>query len=241
MGAWMQFLQGTGALVGADKGEHINFAAGHQGADGFPSAAIDHIDHPSREAITEGFEQWTDQQHTELGRFEYHSVAHDQGRNQSSEGFVQRVVVGTHAQSHAQRHATDLTQRVLLEVKTAGATIQLLERGNGVNNIVAGAIELLFRVLEVFADFPHQQFDHRATLLAHARQKSFNVLDALGHTHSRPQTLAPIIGADGGVESDQRRPGVEQWRAAEDRLLVALCGAEEYRAAHRRQRACPGT
>nr|GFD19556.1 hypothetical protein [Tanacetum cinerariifolium] len=80
-------------------------------ADGLAAAAVNHVDDAGREAVAEGFEQRTDQQHAELGGLEHHGVAHDQRRNQGGEGFVQRVVVRPHAQGDAQRDTTNLAQR----------------------------------------------------------------------------------------------------------------------------------
>ncbi|MNO92592.1 hypothetical protein D3C76_841730 [compost metagenome] len=59
--ARMKFLQVAGGLVGADEGEHIDLAAGHQRADRLTAAAIDHVDHPWRETVAEGFEQRANQ------------------------------------------------------------------------------------------------------------------------------------------------------------------------------------
>ncbi|MCY1397891.1 hypothetical protein D9M71_129110 [compost metagenome] len=156
MGAWVQFFQVAGRLVGADEGEDIDIATGHQRTDGFPATAIDHIDDTGREAVAESFQQRTDEQHAEFCRLEHHGVAHDQCRNQSGEGFVERIVVGAHAQGDAQRHTTDLAQGVLFQLETAGASVELLERVDGVDDVIAGAVEFLFRILEVFADLPHQ-------------------------------------------------------------------------------------
>ncbi|MNP25128.1 hypothetical protein D3C76_1179220 [compost metagenome] len=125
MRAWVELFQVAGRLVGADEGKHIDLAAGHQRADGLAAAPIDNVDHPGREAVAEGFEQRANQQHAELGRFEHHGVTHDQRRNQGGEGFVQRVVVGAHAQCHAQRRATDLAEGVLFQFEAAGAAVQL--------------------------------------------------------------------------------------------------------------------
>ncbi|MNT11177.1 hypothetical protein D3C72_1460450 [compost metagenome] len=237
--AWVEFFQVAGRFVGADKGEHVDLATGHQRADGLAAATIDDVDHPGREAVAEGFEQWPDQQHTKLGRFEHHGVAHDQCRDQGGECLVQRVVVGAHAQRHAQRSATDLTQGVLLELKTAGAAIKFLEGINGVDDVVAGTVELFLRILEVLADFPHQQFDHRIALLTHLAQKGLDMLDPLGHAQGRPSAAALVVSVNSGIQRGEGGVGIEQWRIAEDHLLLGITGLEPYRAAHRRQRAIP--
>ena len=237
--ARVQLLQGTGALVGADKGEDIDLAAGHQRADRLATATVDHVDHPRRETVAKGLEQRADQQHAELGRLEHHGIAHDQRRDQGGEGLVQRVVVGPHAQGHAQRHAADLAEGVLLQLEATGAAIQLLERTYGVDDVVAGAVELLLRILEVLADFPHQQLDHLLALLAHARQEGFDMGDALRHAHGRPGALAVVIGAHRRLQSHQRRLRVQLRGAAEYHLLIALLGRQEHRAAHRRHGTFP--
>ena len=235
----VQFFQVAGGFVGADEGEDVDLAAGHQRADGFAAAAVDHVDHAGREAVAERFEQRANQQHAELGRFEHHGVAHDQRRNQRGEGFVQRIVVRAHAQRDAERHAADLPEGVLFQLETAGATVEFLERIDGVDDVVAGAVELFFRVLEVLADFPHQQLHHRIALLAHAPEEGFDVLNAFGHAHGRPQALASVVGANGGVEGGEGGVGIEQRRAAEDHLFVAVFAVQIDRAAHGGERAVP--
>jgi len=101
---------------------------------------------------------------------------------------------------NSHRHAADLAERALLQLETAGAAVQLLQRMNGVDDVVAGAIELLFGILEVLADLPHQQLDHRLALLAHARQEGLHMGDALSHTHGWPGAAAVIVSGDGGVQ-----------------------------------------
>ncbi|MDT4855363.1 hypothetical protein FQZ97_897150 [compost metagenome] len=54
--AWVQFLQVAGALVGADEGEHIDLATGHQRADRFAATTVDDVDHSGRETVAEGLE-----------------------------------------------------------------------------------------------------------------------------------------------------------------------------------------
>lgn len=237
--AGVQLLQVAGAGMGADEGEHVDLAAGHQRRHGFPAAPVDDVDHSWREAVAEGFQQRADQQHAELGRLEHHRIAHDQRRDQGGEGFVQRVVVRPHAQRHAQRNPADLAEGALFQFETAGAAVEFLQRFDGIDDVVAGAVELFLGVLEVLADFPHQQLDHRLALLAHPRQEAFDVLDALGHPQVRPQALAVVVGPHRGVERGERRVGVEQRGAAEDHLALAVGLGEEYRAAYRRQRAVP--
>ncbi|MNP02672.1 hypothetical protein D3C76_945320 [compost metagenome] len=237
--ARVEFLQVAGAGVGADEGEHVDLAAGHQRADGVAALAVDDVDHPRREAVAERFQQRADQQHAELGRLEHHGVAHDQRRDQGSEGFVQRVVVRAHAQRHAHRHAADLAEGALFQFEAAGAAVQFLERLDGVDDVVAGAVELLLGVLEVLADLPHQQLHHRLALFAHAGEECLDVLDALGHAQGRPQALAVVVGCDCRIQRRQRGVGVEQRCAAEDDLFVAVLAGQEDRAAHRGERAFP--
>ncbi|MNI60726.1 hypothetical protein D3C73_1159580 [compost metagenome] len=66
------------------------------------------------------------------------------------------------------------------------------------------------------------------------------MLDALGHAHGRPQALATVIGAHGGVEGGQCGVGIEQRGAAENHLIVAVLASEVHRAAHLGQGARPG-
>nr|GFA76641.1 hypothetical protein [Tanacetum cinerariifolium] len=232
----VQLFQGAGRLVGADEGKHVDLAAGHERADRLASAAVDHVDDAGREAVAERLKQRTNQQHAELGRFEHHRVAHDQGRNQRGEGFVQRVVIGPHAQGDAQWHAANLAERVLLQLKAAGATVQFLERIDGVDDVIAGAVELFLRILEVLADFPHQQRDHGIALLAHQLEEGLHVMDAVGDTHGRPRALTPVVGFDGSVECGHSGVGVHQRRAAQYHGFKTGVGPQRDRAQHRRQR-----
>jgi len=111
---------------------------------------------------------------------------------------------------------------------------------DGVDDVIAGAIELLLGVLEVLANLPHQQLDHRVALFAHARQKALDMGDALGHAHGRPGTATVVIGGDSGVQCKQRGVGIQQRRAAEDHLMLAAIGlAQKHRAANFGQRAVP--
>ncbi len=237
--ARVQFLQVAGGLVRADEGEYIDLAAGHQRAHRFPATAVDDVDHPRREAVTEGFEQWPDQQHAEFGRFEHHGVAHDQRRDQGGEGFVQRVVVWPHAQGHAQWCTADLPQRALFKFEAAGTTVEVLEGVDGVDDVVAGAVEFLFRILEVLADLPHQQLDHGLALFTHAPQEGLDVLDALGHAHVRPGATAFVIGLYGGIQGGERGVGIEQRSAAQHHLMLIVAFLEPDRAAHRGKGAVP--
>ncbi|MNS24758.1 hypothetical protein D3C72_566320 [compost metagenome] len=237
--ARMQLLQVAGGLVRADEGEHIDLAAGHQRAHRFPATAVDDVDHPRREAVTEGFEQRPNQQHAELGRLEHHGVAHDQRRDQRGEGFVQRVVVWPHAQGHAQWCTADLAQRALFQLEAAGAAVEVLEGVDGVDDVVAGAVEFLFRILEVLADLPHQQLDHGLALFTHACQEGLDVLDALGHAHVRPGATAFVVGLHGGIEGGERGVGIEQRGAAQHYLMLIVAFLEPDRAAHRGQGAVP--
>ncbi|MNL09168.1 hypothetical protein D3C87_1299170 [compost metagenome] len=77
-------------------------------------------------------------------------------------------------------------------------------------------------------------------MLPHTREKAFDVLDTFSHAHRRPQALAAIIGADGGVEGGQSGFGIKQWRAAEDHLFVAIGAAQVHRAADLGEGARPG-
>ena len=142
--ARVKLLQVAGGLVGADEGEHVDLAAGHQRADGLAATPVDDIDHPGREAVAKRLQQRANQQHAELGRLEHHGVAHDQRRDQRGEGLVQRVVVRPHAQGHAQWGATDLAEGALFQLEAAGAAVQVLEGVDGVDDVVAGAVEFLF-------------------------------------------------------------------------------------------------
>ncbi|MNQ99266.1 hypothetical protein D3C85_1149920 [compost metagenome] len=65
------------------------------------------------------------------------------------------------------------------------------------------------------------------------------MLDALGHAHRRPGPLAPVVGAHGGVQGGEGGFGVQQGRAAEDNLYIAVLATEVDRAAHWRQRPLP--
>jgi len=133
-----------------------------------------------------------------------------------------------------------LAEGVLLQLETAGATVEFLQGIDGIDDVIAGAVELFFRVLEVLANLPHQQLYYRLALLAHATQKGFNMLNAFGDTHGRPQALTTVISTNGGVQSGQRGVGIQQRRAAEDHLLVAVRTAQVHRAADLGERPGPG-
>ncbi|MDT4861486.1 hypothetical protein FQZ97_960920 [compost metagenome] len=65
------------------------------------------------------------------------------------------------------------------------------------------------------------------------------MLDALGHPHGRPESLAVVVGRDRRVKRGQRGVGIQQRRAAQHHLLIALVAGQEDRAAHRGQGAIP--
>ncbi|MNF83172.1 hypothetical protein D3C84_654910 [compost metagenome] len=67
------------------------------------------------------------------------------------------------------------------------------------------------------------------------------MLDALGHAHGRPQSLAAVVGAHGSVEGGQCGIGIEQRRAAKDHLLVAVGTGQVHRAADLGQWPVPGS
>ncbi|MNT71165.1 hypothetical protein D3C72_2096250 [compost metagenome] len=106
----------------------------------------------------------------------------------------------------------------MLKLETAGTTVELFECIDGVDDVIAGAVELFLRVLQVFADLPHQQFDHHFALLAHAYQEGFDMLNPLGYAHGRPNALAVVISLDCGVQRDKCCIGVQQWGSTEDNL-----------------------
>ncbi|KAF1060983.1 MAG: hypothetical protein GAK45_02363 [Pseudomonas citronellolis] len=63
--------------------------------------------------------------------------------------------------------------------------------------------------------------------------------NAVGHAHRRPLPLAIGVGGHGGIQGGHRRVGIQQRRAAEDHLPLAIGFAQVHRAAYRRQRAAP--
>ncbi|MNT55802.1 hypothetical protein D3C72_1930680 [compost metagenome] len=66
------------------------------------------------------------------------------------------------------------------------------------------------------------------------------MLDAFGYTHCWPEALTPVVGADSGIERGQCGVGIQQRRAAEDGLFVAVRTAQINRAADLGERAGPG-
>ena len=189
----MLMLQHGGDARRADERQHIDVAALHQRPDDHAAFAVHRVDDAWRKGGRKGVEQRRVQQHAVPGRLENDGVAHQQRRNQRGEGLVEGVVVGPHAQHHAQRTAADLRDEPLLDGEARRGAVELLERLHGVPDVLHRPVEFLPRIGQRFPDLPHQQPHHFVADGDHARDEALESANAFGHRHARPRPGAMVI------------------------------------------------
>ena len=127
----MLFFQDIRHPAGADKGQDVNLARGHDGAHHLGAPAVHRVDHPGRQGLLKGRQKRVMEQHPQLRGFEDDGVAHDQGGNDRGVGFVEGVVEGPHAQDHSQGRPPDLAEDALFHDKAGRGAVQVLQGVDG--------------------------------------------------------------------------------------------------------------
>jgi len=171
--------------------------------------------------------------------FQYGGVPHDQGGNQRGEGLIQRVVVGTHAEGHAERGAADLADDAVGDGEPRRGPVQVLERIDGVGDIGDGPVEFLFGVAQRLADFPHEEPDHLGTFLLHVQGKSLDMLDPVGNGHGRPCAASVVISLHGSLKDHPGGILGHEGEEADGLLFETLGGPDTERGMDLLNRAVP--
>jgi hypothetical protein len=114
----MLVLQNVSNSAAANECQHIDSSGFHEGTNDFLPLSVDCVDHTSGKGIPKGPKKWLVEQNPQFRWLENHSIAHDECWNQGREGFIERVVEGSHAEHHAERRTTNLPDHALLDNET---------------------------------------------------------------------------------------------------------------------------
>ena len=149
-----------------------------------------------------------------LGRLQNHGVAHEQCGYQRREGLVERIVERSHAEHHTQGSASDLADDSLLDGEPGRIAVQVFHCGEGIVDVLNGPVELLKRILERFADLPHQKSHDPVLGFDHPENEAFHMFDPIGHRQGGPQPPSVIIGGN------RRIQGLKRLRFRQQRIFT---------------------
>ena len=200
-------------LARSNERQHVDLSAAQDRLDDLRSAPVNEINHSRREAFREGGQERLVNEGSKLGRLDHHRVAHDQRRDKGGVGFVQRVIERAHRKAHPERRAPDLGDDAAVEREARTGAVEILERVDGAADVLDRAVELLAAVVQVLADFPHQQAYDLFARRSHAGQELFHGFDPARDAHRRPCAVPAVPGPRGRVERGHRSRDVHNGRA----------------------------
>ena len=78
--------------------------------------------------------------------------------------------------------------------------VQVFKCGEGIVDVLNGPVEFLMRILERFADLPHQKSHDPVLGFDHPENEALHVINALGHGQGGPQPPSVIIGGNRRIQ-----------------------------------------
>ena len=90
-------------FAASDEGKEFDAAFLEDGRDDFVAFSVDDVDDSAWEGVSECFQQGSIEELAVSRELGNDGVPHDDRGNESGERFIQRIVVGTHAEGRSER------------------------------------------------------------------------------------------------------------------------------------------